>query len=150
MLMLSGICVTNRLVFSGGTSMRIIRRSLTLALIFSMVSSAGFAQERHVVDPALLIAAVTQHVASQDADRTAIREALTRPQVREIASRFGLDVDRVAASVNAFSESELQRTAAAARQVNQSFAGGASTVSISTTTIIIALLVVILIIVAVK
>jgi hypothetical protein len=130
--------------------MRIVRRCLTLALILSMVSSAGFAQERHVVDPALLFAAVERHVASQDADRTAIREALTRLEVRAMASRFGLDVDRVAASVNTFSESELQRAAGAARQVNQSFAGGASTVSISTTTIIIVLLVVILIIVAVK
>lgn len=130
--------------------MRIVRRSLTFASILSMVSSAGFAQERHVVDPALIFAAVEQHVATHDAERSAIREALTRPEVRAMASRFGLDVERVAESVSTFSESELQRAAGAAQQVNQSFAGGASTVSISTTTIIIVLLIVVLIIVAVK
>jgi hypothetical protein len=120
-------------------------------LILSLtVSSPAFAQERHVVDPAALAGAVVQHVSEQDADRAAIREALARPEVRDTASKVGLDLSLTAASLDTLSGSELQRAADAARNVNQSLIGGASNVTISTTTLIIVLLVVILIVVAVK
>jgi ATPase subunit of ABC transporter with duplicated ATPase domains len=118
--------------------------ALTLAL-----SASAFAQERHAVDPAALAHSVTQHVVAQDADRAAIHEALARPEVREMAGRAGLDLDRVDQSVDTLSGESLDRMASAARDVNQALVGGASTVVISTTTIIIALLVVIIIILAV-
>ena len=47
-------------------------------------SSSAFAQQ-HAVDPGALATAVTQHIATQDADRAAVRDALAQPQVREIA-----------------------------------------------------------------
>jgi hypothetical protein len=130
--------------------MRTLRQALVNAFVLILVlSAAAFAQERHAVDPAALAHSVTQHVASQDADRTAIHEALARPEVREMAGRAGLDLDRVDKSVDTLSGDPLDRMAAAARDVNQALVGGASTVVISTTTIIIALLVVIIIILAV-
>jgi hypothetical protein len=92
---------------------------------------------------------VTTQVAQQDADRAAIHEALNRPEVRDVAAKSGIDLDRVNASVDTLSGTALSQVAAAAQQVNHSLVGGASTVVISTTTIIIALLVVILIVVAV-
>jgi hypothetical protein len=87
-------------------------------------------------------------VDKQDADRAAIHEALARPEVREMAVKAGIDLDRVDASVNTLGGESLDRLASAAQQVNQSLVGGASTVVISTTTIIIALLIIILLVVA--
>src|SRR5262249_32176328 len=118
--------------------------ALMLALSVSVL-----AQERHAVDPAALANSVTQHIAEQDADRAAIHEALGRPEVREMAGRAGIDLDRVDKSVNTQTGRSLGRMASAARDVNQALVGGASTVVISTTTIIIALLVVIIIILVV-
>jgi hypothetical protein len=131
--------------------MRLFRRILVfpLALMLALATSA-FADQRHAVDPSAIAGAVTQHVGQQDADRAALREALARPEVRGTASKVGIDVDRLAASVGTMSGTDLARAADAARQVNQSLVGGASTVVISTTTIIIGLLVLLVIILAVK
>jgi ATPase subunit of ABC transporter with duplicated ATPase domains len=113
------------------------------------LSTSAFAQERHAVDPAALADTVSQHVAQQDADRAAIHEALSRPEVRQMAAQAGIDVERVSQSVETLSGASLDRVASAARDVNQALVGGASTVVISTTTIIIALLVVLIIVLAV-
>ncbi len=115
-------------------------------VLYLSAGSPVFAQNRHVVDPS----AIDQRVMQQDADRAAIRDALAHPEVRQLASRAGIDLDRASAMVATLSGSDLATTAAAARHVNDALAGGASTVVISTTTIIIALLVVILLIVALK
>jgi hypothetical protein len=130
--------------------MRTFRKLLVAPLVFTLsLSSAAFAQERHAVNPSVLSQTVTQQVAQQDADRAAIHEALNRPEVREVAAKSGIDLDRVNASVDTLGGSSLAQVAAAAQQVNQTLVGGASTVVISTTTIIIALLIVILIVIAV-
>jgi hypothetical protein len=129
--------------------MRLFRPLLTAPLVFMLaLSSSAFAQERHAVNPSVLSQTVIEQVAQQDADRAAIHETLTRPEVRDIAAGSGIDLDRLTASVDTLSGSSLSRAAAAAQQVNQSLVGGASTIVISTTTIIIALLIVILIVVA--
>jgi hypothetical protein len=120
----------------------------SFAVVLALSASVR-AQERHAVGPAALANSVTQHVAEQDANRAAIHEALARPEVREMAGRAGIDLDRVDKSVDTLAGESLDRMASAARDVNQALVGGASTVVISTTTIIIALLVVIIIILAV-
>jgi len=86
----------------------------------------------------------------QDADRAAIRQALSRPEVQTVAKQMGVDLGRANAAVSTLAGAELERTANAARQVNDALTGGASTVVISTTTIIIVLLVIVLLIVALK
>ena len=96
--------------------------------------------------PAALAAAVANHAAKQDADRESIHQALSRPEVIDVAARTGVDLARLNAATQTLSGADLERAAAAARQVNDSLVGGASTVVISTTTIIIALLIVIIII----
>jgi len=121
--------------------MRTLRQLLVAVLVVvTALSPVAFAQERHVVDPARMAGAVSEHAASQDADRAAVHEALNRPEVREIADKFGLDLVRMTAAVDTLGDADLERAADAARQVNESLVGGASTVVISTTTIIIALL----------
>lgn len=131
--------------------MRLIKQLLVLPLALLMVMSTSvFAQQQHAVDSGAIAGAVTQHIAAQDADRAAVRDALARPQVREVASHMGIDLTRMDASVATMSGADLQQAASAARQVDSALVGGASTVVISTTTIIIALLVVIIIVIAAK
>jgi hypothetical protein len=129
--------------------MRLVQRLLVLPLGFLMVlSTSAFAGQQHAVDPSAVASTISQHVAQQDSDRAALREALARPEVRTVASKLGVDLDRAAAAVDTMSGTDLARAADQARQVNRSLVGGASTVVISTTTIIIALLVVLIIVVA--
>jgi hypothetical protein len=129
--------------------MRLVKQLLVLPLALLMVvSTSAFAQQQHAVDPAAIAGAVTQHVTAQDADRAAVRDALARPEVRDVASRMGVDLTRINAAVATMHGADLQQAASAAQQVNHALVGGASTVVISTTTIIIALLVVLIIVVA--
>jgi hypothetical protein len=122
------------------------RKFVVLALAALIAApSATFAEQRHVVDPAAVAASVAQHAAEQDANRAAVREALARPQVREMAGRLGLDVTRAAAAVDTLNAADLAEAATAARHVNQQLVGGA-TIAITATTIIIALLIVIIIV----
>jgi hypothetical protein len=144
------------------------RKLLVLPLIlFTMASSSAFADlprqsaerataegatadQQHLVTPSQLAAAVADHVAQQDADRSAIHEALAQPQVQKMATSMGIDLARANAAVDTVAGVELARAADAARQVNQQLVGGASTIVISTTTIIIILLLVIILIIAIK
>jgi len=130
-------------------SMRTIMTLISALLIVILgLATPARAQERHVVAPSALAAAVTDHIAARDADRDAIREALNRPEVRAVAEHTGIDIDRAAASIDQLDSSSLARAAESARQVNQALVGGASTVTISTTTIIIVLLIILIILVA--
>ena len=132
--------MANDLEVSMRTFCTVIGASLALAF-----STSAFAQERHVVTADELAQTVSQYVKKQDADRATIRETLARPEVKNVAERVGIDIDRVSASIDALPPESLERTAATARDVNQALVGGASTIVISTTAIIIILLIVILV-----
>ena len=130
--------------------MRMLRKLLVSPLVLvPVLSSAAFAQERHAVDPAVMANAISRQVEKQDADRTAIREALARPEVRDVAAKTGIDLGRLTAAADTMTGGALERAAGAARQVNDRLVGGQRNLVISTTTIIIVLLIVILIVVAV-
>jgi hypothetical protein len=129
--------------------MQLSRELLIVVLAVLMAAPQAFADGRHVIDPATLAATIAQHAAEQDADRAQVREALNRTEIRDIAGRMGVDVDRAATAVDTLAGAELVRAASAARQINQQLVGGQRSITITTTTIIIALLIVILIIVAV-
>jgi len=112
---------------------------------------AGTAEPpRHMVDLQRVRHAAQERVFSQESDRAAVRDALSRPQVQQVAVRLGVNLQHTMARIETMDGIDLQRAAAAAREVDRTLVGGASTVTISTTTIIIALLVIILIVVAVK
>lgn len=128
-----------------------VRQCLAVILMVLMgVAPAVAGDQQHVVSPAQLAAAVSAHVAQQDSDRAAIREALAKPQVREVAKKMNIDMTRVTAVADTLSGTDLSQAADTARQVNHQLVGGASTVVISTTTVIIVLLLLILLIVVVK
>ena len=122
---------------------------LTFALLV-FASTSAFAGQQHVVAPGQLASTVADQVASQDADRAAVHEALARPEVRNVASSMGVDLNAIGAVVDTMTGTQLAQAGDAARQVNQQLVGGASTVVISTTTIILALLLLIILILALR
>jgi hypothetical protein len=109
------------------------------------MAPAASAQD-HVIGRAALDKAVQQRVNQDQADREAILSLLQRQDVRDIAAKAGLSVEKAQAGVTMLHGKDLQQAAHQARQVQDNLAGGASTVVISTTTIIIVLLIVILIV----
>ena len=126
--------------------MRIVRRLLVVTLAVLLVAPAAPAQT-HVIGKADLAKAVADRVSQDQADREAILSLLQRAEVRTIAARAGLSVERAAAAVSTLRGDDLRDLASQARQVQYDLAGGASSIVISTTTIIIALLIIILIVV---
>ena len=131
--------------------MHTVRTLLVFPLVgLLMASSSALAGQQHLVTPSQLATTVADGAAKQDTNRAAIREALQRPEVQEVASKLGLDLTRATAAVDGLSGADLEKAANAAQQVNDQLVGGASTVVISTTTILIILLVVIILIIAIK
>jgi protein-disulfide isomerase len=126
--------------------MRIVRRSLAVCLAVVFMAPAAGAQD-HMISQSALDKAVQQRVSQEQADREAILSLLQRSDVRDIAAKAGLSLDRAQAAASTLQGKDLQEAAQQARQVENDLAGGASTIVISTTTIIIVLLLVILIVV---
>ena len=125
--------------------MQTFRRILCATLAVMLCAPAAFAQQTHVVNQSALDQAVQQRVSQDQADRDAIRSFLQNPQVKSVAAKAGLSVERAEAAVSTLQGDQLRQAAGQARAVNQDLAGGA-TVVITTTTIIIILLVIILIV----
>jgi uncharacterized protein DUF6627 len=125
--------------------MRIVRRSLAVILAALLVAPAAQAQT-HVVGKKALTQAVQERVSQDQADRDAIVALLARTEVRQIAARAGLSLEKAQAAVSTLQGQDLKDIASQARQVNNDLAGGASNIVISTTTIIIVLLIIILIV----
>lgn len=125
--------------------MNIVRRSLAVLLAVLLIAPAVQAQS-HVIGKAALDKAVQERVNQEQADREAIRSLLQRDDVRDLAAKAGLSLEKAAAGAAMLQGDELRDAAAQARQAQNDLAGGASTVVISTTTIIIVLLVILLIV----
>ena len=125
--------------------MRLVRRSLAVCLAVLFMAPAAHAQS-NVIGKSALDKAVQERVATDQADREAIQSLLRRAEVREVAGKAGLSLDKASAAVATLEGTQLSQLAAQARQVNNDLAGGASTVVISTTTIIIILLLVLIIV----
>jgi len=117
-------------------------------LLAVLVMAPAASAQDHVINKSALDKAVQARVAQDQADREAIAALLTRPEVREVAAKAGLSLERASAAVSTLQGSDLRDVASQARQVNNDLAGGASTIVISTTTVIIILLIVILVLVA--
>jgi hypothetical protein len=126
--------------------MKIVRRSLAVCLAVLLMAPTVGAQE-HVISKSALDKAVQDRVSQEQADREAILALLQRSEVRDIAAKAGLSLDKAQTAVSTLQGNDLQQAAEQARQVENDLAGGSTTVVISTTTIIIVLLIVILIVV---
>lgn len=127
--------------------MKIVRRALAVCLAVLFMAPLASAQD-HVIGQSALDRAVQQRVSQEQADREAIASLLQRSEVRDIAAKAGISLDKAQAAVSTLQGKDLQQAAQQARQVQNDLAGGASTIVISTTTIILVLLIIILIVVA--
>jgi hypothetical protein len=126
--------------------MKLLRRSLAVCLAV-LLTAPSLSAQSHVINKSALDKAVQQRVSQEQADRDSIVALLHRSEVRDVAARAGLSLDKAEAGVSALKGDQLSQVASQARQVQNDLAGGASTIVISTTTIIIVLLIVILIVV---
>ncbi len=126
--------------------MRMLRRFLAVCLAL-LIMAPGVSAQDHVIGRAALDKAVQQRVSQEQADREVIVSLLQRQDVREIAAKAGLSIEKAQTAVTMLHGKDLQQAAQQARQVEDNLAGGASTIVISTTTIIIVLLIIILIVV---
>jgi len=129
--------------------MRMFVSSVLVMFTLVAVVPHAQAQSSHAAPLAALEAAVQDHVASATADREAVARLLARPDVQKVAGAAGIDMRRATQAAATLDGAQLTELAAQARQLEQSLAGGQSSITVSTTLIIIALLVLILIIVAV-
>lgn len=125
--------------------MKLVRRTLAVCLAVLFMAPAVSAQS-NVIGKSALDKAVQERVASDQTDRAAIQSLLQRAEVRGVADKAGISLDKALAGVSALQGEDLRQLAEQARQVDNQLAGGASTVVISTTTIIIILLLVILLV----
>jgi hypothetical protein len=125
--------------------MKVFRRTLAVCLAVLVMAPAASAQS-HVINKSVLDKAVQERVSRDQADRQAIRTLLQREEVRDVAGKAGLSLDKALAAVSTLDGDQLQELADQSRQIDNQLSGGASTVVISTTTIIIVLLLVILIV----
>ena len=125
--------------------MRFVRGTLAVGLAVLFMVPAANAQTS-VIGRSALDKAVQERVARDQADREAIQTLLRRAEVREIAGKAGLSLDKAASAVATLGSDDLRQLAEQARQADNQLSGGASTIVISTTTIIIVLLLVILLV----
>jgi len=125
--------------------MKLARPSLALCLALLFTAPAG--AQTNVIGKAALDKAVQNRVDAEQADREAIKTLLQRSDVRDIAGKAGVSVEKALTAVSTLHGDDLRQLAEQARQVDDQLAGGASTIVISTTTVIIVLLLIILIVV---
>src|SRR5688500_1719108 len=125
--------------------MKLVRRTLAVCLAVLFMAPAASAQS-NVIGKSALDKAVQERVASDQADRDAIQSLLRRAEVRAVADKAGISLDKAVAAVSTLQGDDLRQLAQQAQQVDNQLAGGASTIVISTTTIIIILLLIILIV----
>lgn len=131
--------------------MQIVRRTLAVALALWLVAPQVNAQviagpQPQSTTQTAIDRALAERAAAVDADRQMIRRVLDRSEVKDVADRMGVDIQRLQSGVGVLDADQLAQVAAQAREVDQGLAGGATTVVITTTTIIIALLVIIIIV----
>ena len=123
-----------------------IRATVSAFVFLSSVllSSPAMAQQRHVVSATDLRQAISQQAQARQQTRDALSTVLKNSQVREVASRLGLNVARAESAVATLTTAELEQLAGPVRDVNANLAGGANTVIISTTTILLIIIIIIL------
>jgi uncharacterized integral membrane protein len=125
--------------------MRIVRQLLAVILAILFMAPTAGAQD-HVIGKSALDQAVQQRISRERADREMILSLLERQDIRDIAGKAGLSIEKARAGVSMLQGNDLELAAQQARVVQDNLAGGGN-ITVSTTTIIIVLLLLILILV---
>jgi hypothetical protein len=122
-------------------------QTLVVAVVVSSLlwSSSAIAQQRHVVDPAMMRQAIAEQAVTDQQNRDVVLGVLHHSQVRELASRLGLSVTRAEGALSTLNSAELANLAGQARMADTQLAGGSQTVVISLTTLLLIIIIVLLI-----
>jgi hypothetical protein len=127
--------------------MRAVNKALALVLIaFFSVASPALAQQAHVVDRAAMDQAIAEKVNRDAADRDLVLRVLDRSEVRELAARMGVSVERAEAAVATLDGAELRELAAQAGVVESALVGGQNVIVISVTTLLLLLILIVLLV----
>jgi hypothetical protein len=127
--------------------MRAVNKALALVLItFFSVSSPVLAQQAHIVDRAAMEQAIAEKANRAAADRELVLRVLDRSEVRELASRMGVSIERAEAAIATLDGTELRELAAQADEVETALAGGQSVIVISVTTLLLLLILIVLLV----
>jgi hypothetical protein len=110
-----------------------------------LIAAPAARAQQSVIGKSALEQAVQERVQQEQADRQAIASLLRRAEVRDIAARAGLSIEKAEAAVSTLQGDDLKELANQARQAENDLAGGA-TVVITTTAIIVILLIIIIIV----
>ena len=123
-----------------------IRTTIVAFFVSSLLMSAtAFAQQRHVADPAQMRQAIADQALTDQQNRDAVLSVLRQSQVREIATRLGLNVTRAEGAIATLNSTELARLAGPARAAAADLAGGADKIVLSVTTLLLIIIIVILV-----
>lgn len=90
-------------------------------------------------------AVLADHESAVDQHRTRLAELLSAPQVRELASERGIDIERVESMADGLSDGEIAGLAPLVSKATAALQSGLGTVTISVAAIIIILLILILV-----
>lgn len=96
---------------------------LPLFLILMIVTPVA-AQQAHIADEATLDALIEGKLEEDAANRVAVQQLFERPEVRDVAEKFGLTPARVEAASAALDSEELSLLASYARTLDEDFVGG--------------------------
>lgn len=123
-----------------------IRTAVVAFFISSLLlSSSAFAQQRHVAAPAQMRQAIADQALTDQQNRDAVLGVLRHSQVREMATRLGLNVTKAEGAVSTMNSTDLARLAGPARAAQADLAGGADRIVISVTTLLLIIIIVILV-----
>ncbi|TAK16715.1 MAG: hypothetical protein EPO35_04780 [Acidobacteria bacterium] len=123
-------------------------RTIVVASTLSTLLFAGSAaaQQRHITEPSTIRQAVAGQAFTDQQNRDVVVNVLHQTQVRDLATRLGLNLTTAENAVSTLSSVELAKIATQARTADAQLAGGSNTVIISTTTLLLILIIVILVV----
>lgn len=125
-----------------GFTNRVVASVLLPAML---VTTPALAQRASLVDAEMMRMALAAKADSDTAQRALVRRVLGRADVRDMAGRLGLSLERADSAVATVSGTQLSALAQHAEAVEaEALAGGANTIVISATTLLLILIIVIL------
>jgi hypothetical protein len=123
---------------------RFVLIAVVVALAGALVAPVVVrAQERHVATDAVIASALHTKAANDASNREAILKVFKRDEVRQLASRLGLEIKDAESAIAHASGAELAEAAARARAIDRALAGGDTKVSLTTLLLIIIIVILI-------
>jgi hypothetical protein len=126
--------------------MQVRKRLVWMAIAALLCTAPAIAQERHITDAAAMQKALAQRQAVDDNNREAVMTVLRRPDVKQLAERMGLSLERAETALASLPSDKLAELAEPARAVSADLVGGDTKIAISLTTLLLLLILIVLLV----